>query len=152
MTIFQELVERVSNGETFYIDFEKRTMKVGKNFLIKNGEFDASRGLFNPKRELCPMDLILDAIDTLYERYKYSLPSKRSEGKRKTYFKALPMEEIADEDLIMERREIAQCRLEGFILCMILEGKFVWNEDWGTFFWQSSDDPDLVILKQWIEE
>lgn len=35
MTIFNELVERVSNGETFHIDFEKRTMKVGNGFLIK---------------------------------------------------------------------------------------------------------------------
>ena len=30
MTIFKELIEKVSNGETFHIDFEKRTMKVGK--------------------------------------------------------------------------------------------------------------------------
>lgn len=151
MTIFQELVERVSNGETFHIDFEKRTMKVGKDFLIKNGEFDTSRGLFNPNREPWRMDTILATIDALYERYKYSVPSKRSESKRKTYFKALPMDEIADEDLVMKRREIAQCRLEGFILCMILEGRFIWNEEWGTFFWQSQEDPDLVILRKWIE-
>lgn len=152
MTIFQELVARVSNGETFHVDFEKRTMKVGKDFLVKNGEFDTSRDLFSPNQEYCLPNPILDAIEIFYEVYKYSLPSKRSESKRKTYFKALPMEEIMDEDLIMETREVAQCVLEGFILCMILEGRLTWNEEWGAFFWQSQEDPDLVILRKWIEE
>ena len=45
MTIYEELIKRVSNGETFHIDFEKRNMKIGKEFLIKNGEYDTSRVL-----------------------------------------------------------------------------------------------------------
>lgn len=152
MTIYGELIERVSNGETFHIDFEKRTMKVGNDFLIKNGEFDALRDLFDPSGGPCSMDSILATIDDLYERYKYSIPSKRSESKRKTYFKAFPMDEIPDEDLVMEMRDVAQCRLEGFILCMILEGKFVWDEEkMGKWFYKSQKHSSLVILKQWIE-
>ena len=153
MTIFKELVERVSNGETFHIDFEKLIMKVGKDFLIKNGEYDTSRLLFNQSEDPCPMELILRTIDVLYERYKYSLPSERSD-KRKTYFKALPMEEITDEQLMgAERREVAKSKLEGFILCMILEGRFVWDDNtMGKWFYQSKDDSDLVILRKWIEK
>lgn len=154
MTIFKELVERVSDGEAFHIDFEKRTMKVGKDFLIKNGEYDTSRLLFNNPEDPCPMELILKIIDVLHDRYKYSLPSERSDSKRRAYFKALPMEEITDEQLMgAERREVAKSKLEGFILCMILEGRFVWDEDkLGKWFYQSKDNSDLIVLRKWIEK
>lgn len=153
MTILNELVERVSNGETFHIDFEKRTMKVGNKFIIKNGEYDTSRRLFSVEDDShSTIDVILQTIDCLYERYKYSIPSKRSDSKRKVYFKALPMEEIPDEKMVMQRREILQAKLEGYILCMILRGDFIWHEDeMGKWFWQSSEDKDLVILRKWIE-
>lgn len=153
MTIFNELVERVSNGETFHIDFEKRTMKVGNKFLIKNGEYNTSRRLFSMENDsYFTIDIILQMIDCLYKSYKYSIPSKRSDSKRRVYFKAFPMEEISDEELVMERREILQARLEGFILCMILEGRFVWDEKkLGKWFWQSNEDPDLIIIRKWIE-
>lgn len=153
MTIYEELVERVSNGEAFHIDFEKRTMKVGKDYLIKDGEWDTSRFLFNRPGDLCSMELILGTIDVLYKRYKYSLPSERSDSKRRTYFKALPIEEISDEKLFLaNRREIAKCKLEGFILCIVLEGNFVWDENkLGKWFYQSASDKDLIILRKWIE-
>jgi hypothetical protein len=34
MSIYEELINRVSDGESFHIDFEKRNMKVGKDYLI----------------------------------------------------------------------------------------------------------------------
>ena len=153
MTIYEELILRVSNGETFHIDFEKRTMKVGKDFLIKDGEYDTSKFLFNQPGDQCSIDLVLKTIDVLYTRYKYSLPSERSDNKRKIYFKALPIEEIPDEKLfVANRRELAKCKLEGFILCVALEGNFAWDEaTMGKWFYQSKDDTDLVILRKWIE-
>ena len=153
MTIYHELIERVSNGETFHIDFEKRTMKVGKKFLIKDGQYDTTRKLNSTTDAICPMELILAIIESKYRHYKHSLPSERSDKKRRTYFKAFSMEELTDEQLMRaERREIAQARLEGYILCMILENKFVWDENkLGKWFWESKEDEDLVILKKWIE-
>lgn len=154
MTIYWELIERVSNGETFHIDFEQQTMKVGKQLLIKNGEYDTSKNLYDSTYVIYPIGLILAIIESKYRRYKYSLPSERSDKKRRTYFKALSMEELTDEQLMRaERREVAQAMLEGFILCMILENKLIWNEDkMGKWFWQSKEDSDLVILKKWIEK
>lgn len=153
MTIYEELIDRVSNGETFHIDFEKRTMKVGKDFLVKNGEYDASRLLAFPPDDPYTMELLLNIIELFYEDYKWSLPSERSDSKRRIYFKALPMEKIPDESLfVATRREVAKAKLEGFILCMVLEGKFIWDEDkLGKWFWQSKNDKDLVILRKWIE-
>jgi hypothetical protein len=151
MSIYLELIERVSNGESFHIDFEKRNMKVGNDYLIKEGEFDETKELVSGPYD---MRMILDMIEELYKQYKYSLPSERSENKRRHYFKALPMEEITDEQLMVaERREISQAVLEGFVLCMIVSGQLVWDEDimQGKWFWQSKTDPDLVLLRSWVE-
>ena len=151
MSIYLELLERVCGGESFHIDFEKRNMKVGKDYLIKEGEFDESRGLI---RESYDIQTILNKIEELYKDYKYSLPSERSDNKRRKYFKALPMEEITDEQLMTaERREYSQAALEGFVLCMIVSGQFVWDENVmkGKWFWQSDIEPDLVVLRSWVE-
>ena len=149
MSIYLELVERVDNGESFHIDFKKRNMKVGKDYLVKNGEYDSERRLFGRM----DLDSILHTIEELYHEYKHSLPSERSDNKRKKYFKALSIEELDDFHLFNPiRREPAKARLEGFILCMILNGSFVWNEEkLGKWFWQSKSDNDLVILRDWIE-
>jgi hypothetical protein len=96
---------------------------------------------------------VLRRLEQLYKRYKYSLPSERSDSKRRHYFKALPMEEITDEQLIVaERREVSQAALEGFVLCMIVNGQLIWDEEiMGKWFWQCPSDPDLIILRSWVE-
>jgi hypothetical protein len=153
MTIYKELVQRVSDGETFHIDFEKRTMKIGKQKIIDNGKYDESRILIDDVDDIFDTLEVLCSIKHLYHQYKYSLPSERSDNKRQKYFKALPVDKLTDEELMSaEKREVAQAKLEGFILCMILEGKFVWLEDiMGKWFYQSKNDSDLVILRSWIE-
>lgn len=155
MSIYLELIERVDNGETFSIDFEKRTMKVGKEYLIKNGEYDETRELFGKLyEEPYSLQVVLHMIRELYKNYKYSLPSERSDSKRKKYFKALSVDELTDEQLMCGgKRETAQARLEGFILCSVIAGHLVWDEDvmQGKWFYQSANDPDLVILRSWVE-
>lgn len=148
MTIYEELLSRVEQGEKFHIDFEKRNMKVGKDWLIKDGECDTGRILYgrNPV-------VIKEEIELLYKDFKYSCPSERSDSKRKGYFKALSVDELTDEQMICgENRELMQARLEGFILCAILMNHLRWEdlteEKW---FYQSPNDKDLIILRQWIE-
>ena len=146
MTIYEELIQKVSEGSRFNINFETRTMKIGKKKVIDNGEY-GDKDLISIK-----INDPLDIIENLYSQYKFSIPSERSENKRRGYFKALSANELTDEELICgERREVARARLEGFILCMILNGKLTWDEfTMGKWFWQSNNDPDLVILKKWI--
>ena len=149
-----ELIERVEDGESFNIDFEKRNMKVGRDYLIKNGEYDTSRALFSKlDQDFYSLNVVLHMIRDLYKTYKYSLPSERSDSKRKRYFKALSVDELTDEQLMVaKKREPAQAALEGFILCAILAGQLVWDEAiMGKWFYQSKNDPDLVILRSWIE-
>ena len=151
-TIYNELLDRVADGERFHIDFEKRNMRVGKKYLIKNGEYDGDR-----KLELAPHyadeNVILYILRNLYKNYKYSVPSERSESKRRKYFKALSVDELTDAQLIYgEPRELACAKLEGYILCKIVDGSLKWNEEWGTFFYQDKEDEDFIILKKWIEK
>lgn len=155
LPIYVELVARVDNGEPFSIDFEKRSMKVGKEYLIKNGEYDRPREVFDMMhRDIYSLQVALHMLRELYKNYKYSLPSERSDSKRKKYFKALPIEKIPDDKLLIAgRRETMQAALEGFILCAIITDQLKWDEEimGGKWFYQSEKDPDLVLLRSWIE-
>lgn len=151
MTIYEELVKRVSDGESFYINFKNQSLKIGKKFIVADGFYDDERTLYTTFE--MEMSDVLSYIEVLYENYKYSLPSERSDSKRRQYFKALPVDKLTDKQMATgERREVARAKLEGFILCMIVDGFFVWDEDeMGKWFYQSKRDPDLVILRSWIE-
>ena len=152
MTIYEELISRVNNGESFYINLKNKSLKIGKKFLISDGFYDDERILYTAHE--IEMSDVLSYIETLYENYKHSLPSERSDNKRRQYFKALPVDKLTDKQMATgEKREVAKAKLEGFILCMIVDGFFVWNEeDMGKWFYQSKNDPDLVILRSWIEQ
>ena len=151
MTIYEELIKRVEEGESFYVNFKNRSLKIGKKFVIADNIYDNERKLYTASELKMPD--IMSHIETLYKNYKYSLPSERSDSKRRVYFKALPVEKLTDAQMATgERREVARAKLEGFILCMIVDGFFIWNEDeMGKWFYQSQNDPDLVILRNWIE-
>ena len=151
MTIYEELIKRVEEGESFYIKLKNKALKIGKKFLVADGFYDDERTLYTTSE--LEMSEIMAFIETLYENYKYSLPSERSDSKRRQYFKALPVDKLTDAQMATgERREVARAKLEGFLLCMIVDGFFVWDEDEiGKWFYQSTRDPDLVILRKWIE-
>ena len=150
MSIFLKGLERVENGERFYIDFEQRTMKIGQVKVIDNGEYDTSQVLYDDR--FADSRTLLDKVRRLYIAYKFSLPSERSDKKRKKYFKALPIDELTDEQLLYgARREVAQYMLEAFILCAIINGDFIWDDEiHGKWFFQDKIEKDLVILKNWI--
>lgn len=146
MTIYEELIDRVERGERFNVNFEKQTIKIGKKKL---NLFDHERKLMN----YVSKDEIVNDIELLYQNYKYSTPSERSDSKRRMYFKALPVDKLTDAQLVCGvSRELAQARLEGFILCAVVQGYLTWDDfNVDGWFWQSSNDNDLVILKSWIE-
>lgn len=150
MSIYVEMLHRVESGDRFHIDLEKRTMKVGGETIIDNGVYDTSKALYED--EIYSPEVLLHMIRELYRNYKYSLPSERSDNKRRKYFKALPVDELTDEQLVLGiPREMAQYALEAFILCTILSGDFVWDEALhGKWFFQHPSDPDLIILKSWV--
>ena len=94
---------------------------------------------------------VIKTIEDLYAAYRTSTPPERTERRRQS-FTALSVEELTDVELVCgENRDVAQAKLEGFILCAVLSGVLQWHDSYGSWFWRSDNHPDLVILKQWIE-
>ncbi|MCM1302195.1 MAG: hypothetical protein NC250_09320 [Alistipes senegalensis] len=145
--IYQKAVSAVEEGANFRVDFPTRSLKLRGKFIIKNGEYAGKLGV-----QKCSEEEFFSKVEELYDRYKHSLPSERSESKARRYFMALPERELSDDAMLYgERRDKAQIELELFILCQLLGG-FRWNtEKFGKWFWQSANDKDLIILRDWVE-
>lgn len=144
-TIAEETLRKVQNGARFNICLTTRTMHVDGKAVIDKGKY---------KGELW-LDLQLQSLDfleNLYEEYKHSVPSERSESRSRNYFRALKEKDLSDEDMMFGiPRETARFILEFALLAYILTGRLTWNEEWGSWFWQSEKDKDFVILRQWVE-
>ena len=141
MSVYEDLIYGVEEGKSFRIALEKNSAWLNGKAIIKDGEYDGT--LHSTLPEMAEYEIITE-IERLYKEYKYSLPNRRSKDR---YFKALPYEELSDWDMVNgELREIAQAKLEGFVLCAKLLGKISFD----GWFWKSNADKDLVILKAWV--
>ena len=157
ITYYDNLMDWVERGHAFRIDLKTKSMQLLSNEkCIENGDWfpDTALILINgicdekDKTKFC-----LDIIEELYNNYKYSTPTEKSERyKQRNYFKALSPDEMTDEELVNgEDRNVARAKLEGFILCASLAGYLTWDEKkMGKWFYQGKDK-DLVILREWIE-
>lgn len=139
---YSELCEKVARGAKFSIDFKKRTLKMNGK-LVDMKEVDYT----GPEE-----DEVMDILHDAYEIYKHSVPSERSEKRQRNYFKALPYDELTDDDMLYNlRRDETRFMLEFTILRLIVDGKLKWHEEWGSWFYQDPKDKDFVILREWVE-
>lgn len=95
----------------------------------------------------------VEELENLYHSYKFSIPTEKEENKRKPYFKALSIDELTSEALFLGiNREIAREQLELTLLEGILNRSITWDIlHGGNWFWQSKNDGDFIILKEWVE-
>lgn len=150
-TIFDIAYQAVLDGSPFSINFQKKSLKIGKKFLIKNGEYkgELQDGSFMKN---FPEDFSLDGLEMFYANFYYSVPSEQSEKRRKKYFIALPLNKLEDDDMLYGmRRDAARFLLEWYVLSAIIRNQIVW-EDFasGKWFWKSQKYPSLVLLKKWF--
>ena len=150
MTYYEMLIKLAQNDYSkIHIDLKNKTLKVGKQLLIENGNIVQNKVIVGDEAYECD-ELVSECLDVdeLYEQYKYSMPSERDDGNH--YFKALTASLLTDEQLIygMPRLE-ARVRLEAYVMLGSLAGLIKWenNDHW---FWQSSKDKNFIILKQWM--
>ncbi|MCM1296153.1 MAG: hypothetical protein NC311_11485 [Muribaculaceae bacterium] len=145
--IYQETIGKVSEGSRFSVDLERRNLKVDGRHVIKEGAYEGLLGV-----ERVSMGDALREIERLYLRYRHSIPSERSDRKRRLYFNALDERHLSDTDMMFgERRETAQAALELYVLCSVLNGSLRWDEaEMGKWFWKSPGAEGLVILKKWV--
>ena len=86
----------------------------------------------------------IEMLEAAYEVYKHSIPSEKTMH-RTARFYALPESELSDEDMLYGvPREQAERELEKAL------ADFAYPDDAG-WFWQSPNDPDLVVLRSWTK-
>ena len=142
MELYDEIINSVSSGSVFNVDLKKKALQLDKNNVP----------LDNINVNISSSEDMLSTIHKLFERYKYSVPSERSEGKRRRYFKALKLSEIEYDDFMFgEGRDTAQIKLELYVLLSSIYHKDFWEEIFKEqFFYQSDKDKDLIILTDWV--
>lgn len=135
---YNEYIDAVENGNKFKINLIDKIAylkKQGKNKKWKRIQIE---NLINP--------VSWETVEELYRIYKRSIPTNVKLNGNRPYFKAVPVEELDETDIVCgEQRNIAQAMLELYILIADLE------MEEGKWFWQSKEDKDLIVLKQWIK-
>lgn len=140
--LFDDAVSAVGCGKNVTVDLAQNELRIGKKKI--NCRDVAREDLIEPYKGI---DL-LGHLKELYAAYRVSIPSERSERKRRGYFYAKPVEELTDEEMCSgEPRELARVKLETSVLCYKLNGQFVWPDDSKWFY----RDGDFVLLKEWFE-
>lgn len=148
-TIYETAIKKVSSGSRFHVDFKKRSLLIdGKAVDLK------AMPLGIP--EFPDLDSWLDEVETRYDIFKYSRPTKTSMAKeRKAKFKALSVTELVAECGHSalnnpKSRDVAQAELEIFILLSLHNGSFnpdkLFIKDW---FYQGADK-SFILRKDWF--
>ena len=157
MSVFMEMMQAVEMGLRCKVNLETKSLHIDRKAVIENGV------LLGERRELIIQDdldefedLFVGAldfpwatIDYLYDKYKYSMPTRSTKVNR-PYFKAEDTSKITPHQMANRpHRDKAQMMLEGYILLASIMGYLEWKnpEHW---FWQSTTDKDLVVLKKWV--
>lgn len=142
--IYEDVCEKVMHGTSFTINFKERSLKVGKRYVIKDGETNQELGIRAP-------DDVEQKLANLFHNFEHSIPSERSEQRRHGYFRPLKEDDISDEDFLYGMpRELARFELEYAFLCYLIMGILTWNPEWGTWFRQNPHNKRMIILKEWF--
>ena len=156
MSIYAELLDAVHNGRKFKVDLKEKSLWIDKKQYVRKGEIIYGSYYFIEEDDLSPygwVDKLNDDpwswIESLYYEYKHSVPSENSN--KKSYFKALSVDELTDAELAYNKgRDFCDAMLTGYILLGSLQGWIEWQ--WGShWFWQSREDSELIVLEDWIE-
>ena len=132
----EEYISHVEKGSKPRVDFIKKKFYLNRKEVNVEDETTVN----NP----------LEVIESLYQNFKRSYPSDMSCHHMHDYFKALTAEEMTDAEMVNgEERVVARARLEATFLCMVLNGSLTWENN-NQWFWKSKNDPDLIILKEWV--
>ncbi len=148
-TLYEEITELVSQGAHCSVDFKKRTIKVN-NKLVKMEEREFGIDNYDD------LDDWLDKVEDLYDDFKYSKPTQRSmKRERKAKFRGLSVSQLIEacgHDALNNpiSRDVAQAKLEMFILLSLIQGSFNPDELFAKDWFYQGADKSLIIRKDWF--
>lgn len=160
MSIYAELLQKADKGKRFKVDLKNKNLWLGAKQVISEGTVlidedelinkDDLNGIIG---EYVEIDLSKDCwqiVSVLFEIYKHSVPNKH--WKDNGYFRALNADDLTTEELAYGiDRKFSQAILDGYILLASLNDWLVWRND-DHWFWQSDENPECVVLKEWIKK
>ena len=159
MSIYKDLIDAVDKGKKFKVDLINKSLWIDKKQIIMEGEIVDEKS--KEKEFIKPRDFDCmgwtndlnenpwDWVEFLYQEYKHSVPGEHSN--KRSYFKALPVDELTDEELAFNiDRDFGQACLEGYILLASLQKWLTWPNE-NHWFWQGEDE-NLIVIKNWIGE
>lgn len=93
----------------------------------------------------------MDRLRELYRQYYYSLPTERWMSKRKHRFKAKPLDEMTELEMMAGmNRDEAERELEEYFNESVKNGTLTWDDSWGSWFYQDKEISTLILLKEWF--
>ena len=118
-----------------------RTSRAAYDTLVRSLSLDGRDG--RCKLSGIEHQTSIEALEAAYEVYKHSIPSEKTMH-RTARFYALPESELSDDDMLYGMpREQAERELEKALAGFTMPEGSGW-------FWQSENDPDLVVLRSWV--
>lgn len=81
--IYPYAIEQVTQGAKFFVDFENKSLSVGRHKIIVDGQVEKPLGI-----NVMAQDDAIEEIENLYQDYKHSIPSERSERKKTEIFQS----------------------------------------------------------------
>lgn len=148
-TLYEEITEQVSQGAHCSVDFKKRTLKVN-NKLVKTEGCELGIDSY------ADLDEWLDRVEDLYDDFKYSKPTQHSmKRERKSKFRGLSVPQLIEtcgHDALNNplSRDVAQAKLEVFILFSLIQGTFNPDELFAKDWFYQGADKSLIIRKDWF--
>ncbi len=108
-----EFIEKVEDGESYRINFEKREVRL--NGFLVDIDFEL-------------LDNVEERLLELFINYKYSVPSAKADSK---YFFAFDESHLSTKQLAEnEHRYIARAKLEIYVLGLIINNKWDFGDKW----------------------
>ena len=118
-----------------------RTSKAAYDTLVRSLTFSGKTAEHTDSGEHTTIEM----LEAAYAAYKYSVPSEKDMGRTHRFY-AMPVSELSDEDMMYGMpRDIAESALESAL------ADFDYPDTAG-WFWQSENDPDLVVLRSWTKQ
>ena len=117
-----------------------RTSKAAYDTLVRSLTFSGKTAEHTDSGEHTTIEM----LEAAYAAYKYSVPSEKTMNRTHRFY-ALPESELSDDDMLYGMpREEAEYALEQLV------GDFELPDGSG-WFWQSPNDPYLVVLRSWVK-
>lgn len=148
--IYNYAKEKVLKGSSWHVDWQRKSFRIGKEFLIKDGE------IVNPKDTIgiTPEGDLLQVIDELEERFWATQHCVKGRKVHDSVFPQPKNENLSPEDELFGDYYQSFFELEFSLFAYIMQGVFT---PWDTevlgdgYFWKSKVYPKFVIYRSWTE-